>query len=438
MGLVYFPGVSYSAGVSRPRFQGVSASSGLYFNFTSGSLPSGVTLTRASTGTYFDSSGVLQTAATDTARFDYDPATLAPRGLLYEGSLTNLLPYSIPSNNWSYYTGCTFTTGFIAPDGSTSFTKVTVDGTASSSFAQNSGFTFKQNATYSVSAYVKVGVGGSSAGDWLRVALTDNAFTTGLLGWVRLADGYIGTLEMRGAAASGALTTEYIGGGIYRIKLSGIASSTADITYAAAGFSLCTTDGAATRAPNGDNFFAWGIQLEAAAVASSYIATSGAAATRAADLLSVPDTSWFNPTEGTIYAEVEWLGSDTTWGGSLFWFDDGAQTNILNASISDTGIVSGSLSAAGTMVYSNDSSAVTRGSIVKVALAYKNGQNKLYVNGVDLSSGTDFETSGVPSGIDVLLLGHIFNGLGNLNGHYRSFKYWPTQKTATELQQVTT
>lgn len=45
---------------------------------------------RASVGTYFDSSGALQTAAIDEPRFDHDPNTLAPLGLLKEIERTNL------------------------------------------------------------------------------------------------------------------------------------------------------------------------------------------------------------------------------------------------------------------------------------------------------------------------------------------------------------
>jgi len=58
-------------------------------DFTTGSLPSGVTFTRASKGWYFDSTGTLQEAAADAARFDYNPNGLAARGLLIEGARTN-------------------------------------------------------------------------------------------------------------------------------------------------------------------------------------------------------------------------------------------------------------------------------------------------------------------------------------------------------------
>ena len=57
-------------------------------NVTGASL---VTFTRASNGTYTDSAGVLQTAATDVPRFDHNPTTGESLGLLVEEARTNLL-----------------------------------------------------------------------------------------------------------------------------------------------------------------------------------------------------------------------------------------------------------------------------------------------------------------------------------------------------------
>ena len=66
------------------------------FRFTDGTLDPvegiglALTFTRASTGTYYDSNGILQTAIIDAPRFDHDPTTKAPLGLLIEEARTNL------------------------------------------------------------------------------------------------------------------------------------------------------------------------------------------------------------------------------------------------------------------------------------------------------------------------------------------------------------
>ena len=55
------------------------------------SLDSRFTFTRSSTtATFVNSSGLIATAGTDVPRFDYNPTTLAPLGLLIEGTATNL------------------------------------------------------------------------------------------------------------------------------------------------------------------------------------------------------------------------------------------------------------------------------------------------------------------------------------------------------------
>lgn len=53
-----------------------------------------VTFSRASSGWSFSSGGVLVPSAADVPRLDYDPVTLAVRGLLLERSQTNLCTYS--------------------------------------------------------------------------------------------------------------------------------------------------------------------------------------------------------------------------------------------------------------------------------------------------------------------------------------------------------
>ena len=72
----------------------------LNLDFTGGSLDSRVVLTRsANTATYINSSGYVTAAVANEARFEYDPTTLAAKGLLIEGSAINLFIYSADYTN---------------------------------------------------------------------------------------------------------------------------------------------------------------------------------------------------------------------------------------------------------------------------------------------------------------------------------------------------
>lgn len=58
---------------------------------TPGTLDPSITFTRASTATYFDVTGTMQTAVSGAPRWDYDPVTHALRGLLIEDARVNVL-----------------------------------------------------------------------------------------------------------------------------------------------------------------------------------------------------------------------------------------------------------------------------------------------------------------------------------------------------------
>jgi hypothetical protein len=58
---------------------------------TPGSLDGRITFTRASTATYFDATGTMQTAAVNAPRWDYDPVAHTLNGLFIEGASTNVL-----------------------------------------------------------------------------------------------------------------------------------------------------------------------------------------------------------------------------------------------------------------------------------------------------------------------------------------------------------
>ena len=61
-------------------------------------------------GTYFDTSGTMQTATANTPRWDYDPITHALHGLLIEEARTNLLLNSATLGTQSVTTTAVATT----------------------------------------------------------------------------------------------------------------------------------------------------------------------------------------------------------------------------------------------------------------------------------------------------------------------------------------
>lgn len=68
----------------------------LSHDYTTGTLPTGITVTRATTATRINSSGVIESVAINTARMDYDPSNLAAgSALLIEGQRTNILLNSL-------------------------------------------------------------------------------------------------------------------------------------------------------------------------------------------------------------------------------------------------------------------------------------------------------------------------------------------------------
>ena len=70
-----------------------------YNDLTSLLTAAGGSFTRASTATYYNSSGVLSIAASGAPRFDYDPSTLVSKGLLIEENSSNKLQYSEDFSN---------------------------------------------------------------------------------------------------------------------------------------------------------------------------------------------------------------------------------------------------------------------------------------------------------------------------------------------------
>ena len=87
-------------------------------DFSSGVLPA-CSFSRASVGHYYNSSGLIQSANNNIARFDYDPMSLVLKGILIEPSVSSLVLSSSDFTTFWNTTACSILTNTqTSPDGS--------------------------------------------------------------------------------------------------------------------------------------------------------------------------------------------------------------------------------------------------------------------------------------------------------------------------------
>lgn len=243
-----------------------------------------LTFARASSGTYFDNTGTLQTAAVDEPRFDHDPATFEALGLLIEEQRTNLVAYSedLTQANWTK-TRLTITgDSSTAPDGIATADKVVPDTQDNAhDLGQNVGVSAGTDYTFSVfvkaAEYSDVQFIFTGSGKATQVVPNPNE-TLLSNGWRRLD-----TL-----VDSESATTLFC-----RVR---VVNASGETSYAGDGSS---------------GLFVWGAQLEQGAFPTSYIKTEGSQVTRSADSCSRTLGAEFNVDEITFFYHGFVLPPDT-------------------------------------------------------------------------------------------------------------------------------
>ena len=218
----------------------------LNLDFTTGTLDSRITFTRSTTGSYYNSAGVLSTAAINAPRFDYNPSTLQANGLLIEESRTNLLTYSEQFDNaaWAKTETTVIANATIAPDGTSTADKVIPSTNSSVDHSVNSG-SVTVGTTYAVSVYAK-----SVGYNYL--------FIRGLgLGGSGGARFNLNTGTVEGVANYSSASIQSVGNGWYRCIAIGTASAVTGVY-----FNISNT--ATQLAYSGDGtsgIYLWGAQL---------------------------------------------------------------------------------------------------------------------------------------------------------------------------------
>jgi len=403
----------------------------LNLNFLTGSLDSRITFTRASSGTYFDSTGTLKTASTDVARFDYNPATLAPGGLLIEQASTNLALYSEQFDNvaWALTATTVTANATTAPDGNVTADKLKEDNTTSIHSVTNTvSFSVTSGTTYTGSIFLKA----AERGYAFVVISGATTFTTAGIS-VNLTTGAVSTATGTPVNAF----TQTLPNGWFRVGFSLAATGTATD----AKFDVrCSTDGVwANRSytgTTGSGIYVWGAQFEATAYQTSYIATTSASVTRAADVSLINTlTPWYNAAQGTFVITA--TGVNNVNGGTRRFLEIGVSGSTNNrmiigyASTNQTRflVVTGGATQADITVSG------TAGSRIKMAAAYNANDFQQATNGV---LGTQ-DTSGTVPTISSIAIGSDFGSTANaiLNGWIESIKYYPVRLPDATLQALT-
>lgn len=371
-------------------------------------------------------------------RFDYDPATLAPRGLLYEPQGTNKLLYTNLANAYYSKSGLTAesdtTNEVLAPDGSaTVYKAIATTGSGAHNITRTSALAGNNQSTFSV--YAKKPSGGTR--DYVRVQITTG--TGNNTAYFNVATGELlgGTVSSGSTNVLRSITAA--GDGFYRVSLSLISSSSTNL-FVAVG--MCTSSGGevfAGSADGSDKMYFWGPQLEIGYGETSLIPTTGASATRAADSLYTTSIPWFNATQGTFVAEfaLEGIPPSGTNPRIVNFSDNTAANSIQSLIVIGTKKYGGSIVVASTGHDSGQTLSASVGTTAKVGIVYIAGANLFAADGVLDSAGT-FGASGIPSGITKLCLMNRYDDGAPANGHLRSFKYWNRALSSSELQKVTT
>jgi hypothetical protein len=372
-------------------------------------------MTGASVATYVGADGLIKTAGNNVPRFDHNPTTGESLGLLVEEARTNLLLQSsdLTTASWGLTNVTRTANSTTAPDGTNTAVKIaSTTGTWQTFLSQVSVAGITAIPT-TFSCYAK-----AAEANWFCLAGIQFGEA---IAFFNLATGALGT---RSAGSAHSITP--VGNGWYRCSVTCASASSTQW-----GFFPASTDNTLTPAPIGNGVHVWGPQLEAGAFPTSYIPTTGATVTRAADVASMTGanfSSWYNQDQGTFFANYK-RGPR-----SLMGIVTGLPSEFGPALIADERTSRGFTTRnGGAELFDNPSVAI--GANVKQIGAYNaaSPQTSLCVNGRTIVSAAAY--SSTPTGITI-------GGTQNsnylaLNSSIARLTYWPSRLNDKSLPYIT-
>jgi hypothetical protein len=377
----------------------------------------------ASLDTYVPNYGAAPTAAAYYGpRLDYDPVTLAAKGLLVEELRVNRFLHTAEFDNASYWT----TTGAVtagmanaavAPTGTSVADALTED--TSTGVHRIYGAATLTAATYTMSLYVK-----ANGRQWLYFYL-DTGIVTGFFNFT--------TNTYVPATGSATVSSVPVGNSWYRVTVTypntNTSSQNLQIWLATNG----TTNSYAGDGTSG--VYIWGAQLELGSFATSYMpnGSSVSGATRNADVASVSTQAFpYGATEGTVVINASVLTVSNPNTAMLYSFYADA-SNFINSFIwsgapsTPRGTVT---SPAGADQANLTAGTVSANTAFKTAFGFKASDFGFSLNG---SAASTDGTGTMPSTSAKLELGAQASGT-LLSGHIRQITYLPRRISNTELQ----
>lgn len=374
-----------------------------YNDLTSFLTAVGGNFVRNGSATYFDNTGVMQTATNDTPRFDYDPVTHAAKGILIEEARTNLLKYSDQFDNayWGKANSTISANEESAPTGIIGVDRLVESASSGKHEIYFSSIPVTAGAYYSFSIYVK-----AKERNQISVEFQTAYFGANITRYNLLSESVM--------SGSGSIT--YVGNGFYRCQKSVIATASGNAT-AYIGLWNGTTNNYTGDGSSG--LYIWGAQLEQGTFPTSYLPTTSAAVTRNADAFTIPTTGgWFNATTGSFFGEFQEAsalntgGSSRIMGTSLSGRFAYRPSGATNFNIYDGTNVAGS-------------TAQPQNSLIKVSSSYGPAGLRISSNGTTPGTNT---FSGTWGNQGYAWIAAFFTG------HISKYKYYPAQVPTTQLQ----
>jgi hypothetical protein len=252
-----------------------------------------VSFTRASSGTYVGSDGLIKTATTNEARFDHNPTTGESLGLLVEEARTNLFTRSEEFNDaaWTKTNSTITANAATAPDGTLTADKHIPDNGATIGVGASDTRVFQSPSVTSGTVYTFSIYAKASEYNQIQFSLIATPTVTARF-----------SLNLGTVISGTGATITPVGDGWYRCAIPVTAGVTGNLAVRWSAQSSIATIGDGT-----SGIFVWGAQFEAGAFATSYIPTTTATVTRAADVASITGSnfsSFYNQTEGTVFASA--------------------------------------------------------------------------------------------------------------------------------------